>query len=205
MTLHSQPAAKDHTAPLGQPCFPVCYSSFEIACSGHRHTPELPWGCQMISTALSKLGYEQVWCTPFSFNTNMLESILQYRLLCKMPNYQLPSCAGRNCAGQQPPCMDTDLASQNGSECLYYATFFLSKTFSPAVYFFTLSDSTSPGHHLLFTRSSPSLHEVITFSSQSEAWSHISLVLTHSGQAELWQVPRMGVKVPQGKPRWSRQ
>lgn len=52
--------------------------------------------------------------------------------------------------------MDADLAShQSVSEVLYYAIFFLSKMFSPAVYLFTLSNLTSLSHHLLFTNLKP--------------------------------------------------
>lgn len=66
------------------------------------------------------------------------------------------SCAGTSCASQQPHCMDADLSShQIVSEFPYYAIFFLSKMFSPVVYFFTLSNPTSLVHYLLFTNSKP--------------------------------------------------
>ena len=100
---------------------------------------------------LSELGREQAQFIPSSFNTNIRESLLQYELLCKLPSDPYILCWHKLCS-QQPHCTDADLTLHHSiSELLYYASFFFSKTFSPATYFFKLPNPTSLRHHLLCT------------------------------------------------------
>lgn len=148
VTLHTQPAAKEHIAPLDTavlscPLFIVQISLFwaqaqaraALRLSDAFHSPCQIWDVTEPRRLLSYL-------------TPTHTKVFYCMSSCASCPITPTSCTGTSCASQQHHSIDAERTShQSVSKFLHCVIFFLSKMSSP-IYFFTLSNPTSLSHHL---------------------------------------------------------
>lgn len=133
---------------------------------------------------LSKLGCEQAWSTLFLFNTDIWKFFLQYYdFLCKLPSDPYILCWHK---------LWKSAASLYGCRCSISSKRFQLSLLLSSFHLFLLTFSPN------FTISPISLYKF-------QAWSQISSDLTHSMQAEHWQLSRMWVEALWEDPRCSSQ